>query len=55
MDAQDIIDEIIDLLNGPSPISFIVDERNVYEAIENLISQYDEANELVESVQNLIG
>lgn len=55
MDAQDILLEIIDILNGDTPIPFIVDERNVCEAIEDLIDKYNEVNLLLENVQDLIG
>ena len=49
------LQDIIDLLNGPgSPVDFIVDERNVYEAVESLIDKYDEVNGLLESVQDMI-
>ena len=55
MNIEVELQDIIDLLNGPgSPVDFIVDERNVYEAVESLIDKYDEVNGLLESVQDMI-
>lgn len=55
MDIKAELQDIIDLLNGPgSPVDFIVDERNVYEAVESLMDKYNEVNGLLETVQDMI-
>lgn len=55
MNIKAELQDIIDLLNGPvSPVDFIVDERNVYEAVESLMDKYNEVNGLLETVQDMI-
>ena len=49
------LQDIVDLLNGPgSPVDFIVDDKNAYEAVESLIDKYDELNDLLDSIQSMI-
>jgi len=49
------LQDIVDLLNGPgSPVDFIVDDKNAYEAVESLIDKYDELNDLLDSIQSMV-
>jgi len=49
------LQDIVDLLNGPgSPVDFIVDYKNAYEAVESLIDKYDELNDLLDSIQSMV-
>ena len=52
-EAEDILEEIIDTLNANVPDLHMADRRNVVDLIYELISMYDDAQDIITNIRDL--
>jgi hypothetical protein len=52
-EAEEILEEIIDLLNASVPDLHMADQNNVVDLIEELISLYNDTQDIITNIRDL--